>query len=344
MVNRSGIWDLRQVGVNEVNQFWKTLYLFQRAVFMGGSGYAAGSTNAATNVDYRNTIDYVTITTDGNATDFGDLTKGKQKNGSAGASTTRAVNMGGVVSDTGGGSNVDNHSNLIDYITLATTGNATDFGDLTVGRASLAGVSNQTRAVAGGGILSGGSRSNTIDYITIASTGNATDFGDRTETSYLLGGNIQSPTRGCFHGGDGSDVTPTIEYITIASVGNATDFGDLTEQHYSGAGCSSNTRGIRNGGHNNSAVVNIIDYITIASTGNATDFGDLRTVLSGHGSTSNHTKGLIAGGNSHAANHEIQKITIASTGNTSDFGDMTVGRFGTTESFAAASGAHGGLG
>ena len=127
-------------------------------------------------------------------------------------------------------------------------------------------------------------------------------------------------------------------------MGNATDFGDLTEQHYSGAGCSSNTRGIRNGGHNNSAVVNIIDYITIASTGNATDFGDLRTVLSGHGSTSNHTKGLIAGGNSHAANHEIQKITIASTGNTSDFGDMTVGRFGTTESFAAASGAHGGLG
>ena len=39
----------------------------------------------------------------------------------------------------GGGST---NKNNIDYVTIATLGNATDFGDLTVGRHSLAGVSN----------------------------------------------------------------------------------------------------------------------------------------------------------------------------------------------------------
>jgi hypothetical protein len=42
-------------------------------------------------------------------------------------------------------------SNVMDYITIATTGNAIDFGDLTVARESAAGVSNGTRGVTGGG-------------------------------------------------------------------------------------------------------------------------------------------------------------------------------------------------
>jgi hypothetical protein len=41
--------------------------------------------------------------------------------------------------------------NVMDYITVATTGNATDFGDLIEGYYGLAGVSNATRGVFGGG-------------------------------------------------------------------------------------------------------------------------------------------------------------------------------------------------
>ena len=41
----------------------------------------------------------------------------------------------------GGGSISNTSSNIMDYITIATTGNATDFGDLTVAREELAGVS-----------------------------------------------------------------------------------------------------------------------------------------------------------------------------------------------------------
>ena len=66
--------------------------------------------------------------------------------------------------------------NTMDYFTIASTGNALDFGDLTVARRAGFGMSNSSR-----GLLAGGStpsESNVIDYITIASTSNSTDFGD----------------------------------------------------------------------------------------------------------------------------------------------------------------------
>jgi len=66
--------------------------------------------------------------------------------------------------------------NTLEYVTTATTGNTTDFGDLTVARRTVAGTSDGTRAVFGGG----SGNSNVIDYITIGTTGNASDFGDLT--------------------------------------------------------------------------------------------------------------------------------------------------------------------
>ena len=63
-------------------------------------------------------------------------------------------------------------------MTIATLGNATDFGDLTAARAGCGGTDNAVRATFSGG--STGSVVNTIDFVTIASTGNAQDFGDLT--------------------------------------------------------------------------------------------------------------------------------------------------------------------
>ena len=81
----------------------------------------------------------------------------------------------------GGG---DGPSNVIEYVTIATTGNAIDFGDLTVARYRLAACSNGTRGVWGGGYIS--TYSNVIDYVTIATTGNAIDFGDLSVTRKQL--------------------------------------------------------------------------------------------------------------------------------------------------------------
>ena len=71
--------------------------------------------------------------------------------------------------------------NVIDYITMASTGNATDFGDMIESNSYYGGgTSSPGRGVVGGGNITG-SLTNRIAYITIASTGNAQDFGDLSE-------------------------------------------------------------------------------------------------------------------------------------------------------------------
>ena len=62
-------------------------------------------------------------------------------------------------------------TSTIDFVTIASAGNATDFGDPSVNRSNAAAAANATRAVFGGS-------GNVIDYVTIASAGNALDFGD----------------------------------------------------------------------------------------------------------------------------------------------------------------------
>jgi hypothetical protein len=125
----------------------------------------------------------------------------------------------------GGTTDGNGLSNVIDYITIATTGNATDFGDLTAARKQLgdSGTSNGSRGVIAGGSEAGGT-TNKIEYVTIATTANSTDFGDLTVVANNLAGSGDG-ARGLFAGGGRTG--GVIDYITIATTGNATDFGDL---------------------------------------------------------------------------------------------------------------------
>ena len=176
----------------------------------------------------------------------------------------------------------------MEYVTIASEGNATDFGNMTVLRYMLAGCASSTRGVFSGGQNTYGQQKNTIDYITIASTGNTTDFGDIAVARNGLS-SCSSSTRGIISGGDaGSGQTDHIEYITIASAGNSTDFGDLVNDvRYHASGCSE-TRALIAGEYVSNS--NGIEYITIASTGNAQDFGDL---------LNNETNGLSCASTSH---------------------------------------------
>jgi len=280
-----------------------------RGIFMGG--LEAGNVVV-------NTIEYITIATLGNSTNFGNLTTTRY--GGAGCSSSSRGIIGG---ETGPSSNV------IDYITIATLGNAIDFGDLTVARGVLSACSSNTRGLFGGGI----GPTDVIDYITIATTGNAIDFGDLSIAREELTA-CSSPTRGVFAGGVLSFLRNEIDYVTIATTGNAIDFGDLTAaRHYLGA-CSSSTRGVFAGGANSS---NVIDYITIATTGNAVSFGNLSVSRIGLGGTSSALRGVFAGGDGPV--NVIDYITIATTGNAIDFGDLSTAR----SRVAACSNAHGGL-
>ena len=123
------------------------------------------------------------------------------------------------------------YANTIDYVAVAVTGNATDFGDLTVANMhDASGCSNGVRAVFAGG-SSQTPHTNQMQYVTIATTGNATDFGDLLSTLDAAGA-CSDGTRGVFGGGNHSGAGNTgsniIQYITISTTGNATDFGDLT--------------------------------------------------------------------------------------------------------------------
>ena len=82
-----------------------------------GSGFSWGSLS--------NTLAYLDTATLGNAVDFGDLSSARQ-GGGASANNTRALFFGGESN-----SSSDSYAhNMVDYVTVATPGNATDFGDV----------------------------------------------------------------------------------------------------------------------------------------------------------------------------------------------------------------------
>ena len=289
-----------------------------RGLFMGG--YAPSQ--------YRTEIDYIQIQSQGNAIDFGVLSGTGPGEGADCASSTRAIQ--------GGGSLV----NTMEYVTIATTSNTTDFGDLTVARRSLQSLSNETRGTWAGGTTNP-AMSDVIDYVTIASAGNAADFGNLTVGRRNLA-QAASPTRGVWAGGNpgsGPLIDDTIDYITIASAGNATDFGNLSAAYREMSGCSNGIRGVFGGGSPGPSQINTIEYITIATVGNVTDFGDLMYAHANGGGTSNGTRGIFGGGAGAAYTNTIQYITISTTGNAEDFGDLTVARI----LYSATSDSHGGL-
>ena len=183
----------------------------------------------------HNPVEYITIATTGNGTDFGDLS-GTVTGLDGTADTTRAVFAGGI----GPGSPWP-ALNTIEYFTIATTGNATDFGDLNYSARNTGSTGDSTRGVWMGGTTP--SLTNIIGYVTIQTTGNATDFGDLITASADIGATSNS-IRGIM----GAGVTPsrvnTIEQIIIQSIGNASDFGDLTRAVSQLGACSDSHGGI----------------------------------------------------------------------------------------------------
>jgi len=307
---------------------WATI-LGQESASIGGRGIFGGGNPAGTQT---NILDYITISSTGNAIDFGDLT------------VTRGIYQGGGVASVTrglwGGGYAPGSSNVIDYVTISSIGNAVDFGDLTQARFGAAGCSSAIRGIWMGGLASPTPNTdvNTIDYITISSTGNAADFGDLT-VGRRIGGSCSSPTRGIYAGGESPTTLNTIDYITIASTGNAQDFGDLSQAATQLGGCSNSIRGI----FYTLSSTNIIEYITISTTSNSTDFGDLYLLATFQpASVTSPTRAVIAGGVLSPTSNKtntIQFLTISTIGNTQDFGDLTEAR----TTFDGCSNGHGGL-
>ena len=229
----------------------------------------------------------------------------------------------------GGAEPFNTKLNLIEFITISTTGNAQYFGDLTVARGALFGCSSNLRGVFAGGASP--SAGNTIDFVTISTTGDASDFGDLTIAA-SNGSGASNSTRGVFALGNAPTYTDSIDFITIFTGGNGLNFGDLTQSRDQLGSCASTTRGLFAGGLITPTpavnLTNIIDFVTISTTANATDFGDLLQGGSNGirrcGGLSNSTRGLFAGGESTGSQTNIISfITMATTGDAQDFGDLS---------------------
>ena len=219
------------------------------------------------------------------------------------------------------------NNDTIDYINIASQGNAADFGNLTSATQYPAGCSSNTR-----GLILGGAqpaRVDVIEYVTISSPSNATDFGNLTATTAHNAG-WSSQTRGLSMAGTTPSKVNTVNYVTIASTGNANDFGDINNVVYVGSGLGSPTRGIYYGGAEpgQPAGINVIDYATIATTGNFQDFGDLSGgVFDDMGGASNGIIGIMS---ICGADSDLQKrcdyIRPSTLGNSVYFGDLSTKR------------------
>jgi len=305
---------------NEWKQFTYNQGQSGRAVFGGGNPMSSAN----------QVIDFVNITTLGNAQNFGEM-YALRRSGSGMSSSIRGLFGGGA--SPGPSSNDD----TIDYITIASAGNPIDFGNLSTARRNPTGASSSTRGLTAGGYVS--AANDTIDYVEIATLGNALDFGNLVQASFYPSGS-SSPTRAIFAGGIGGSDLSAMSFVSFASKGNSTEFGDMVSGGGElSQGCSSSIRGIFTGGSGSSPYTKTIEYVTFSSLGNSIYFGEL-TQARVTFNASTQVRAVLAGGATPANVNTIDYITISSAGNAQDFGDLTRERTGA----CTVSDSHGGLG
>jgi len=249
------------------------------------NGYSAGAaTNDRTRGFYSggntgNALDmrFCTLASMGDSVDGGgDLSVATKGSPTGNSSSTRGVISGGR-----------NHPgaaeiNTIQYHTIQSLGNASDFGDLLSVRSYSGGnCQSSTRGIIVGGYIDGSAtRTNSIEFLTMASLGNSADFGDMQEAKNSAG-SASNSIRGIIAGGRTPTAIRVIDYITIATTGNVQDFGDLdnggTFNHTKGdlGACTSPTRCIMGGSGQGSPGTAGMQFVEIATTGNGVDFGAL---------------------------------------------------------------------
>ena len=204
----------------------------------------------------------------------------------------------------------------IERWSFTTDSNATDVGDVTLGRHHSSGQSSETHGYISGSAANGPVTS-AIDRWSFATEGNAVDHGDLAIQSGL-GTGQSSCTHGYHTGGGiaGSSSTNHIQKFSFASSGstnNATDIANLTVGRACNSGASSSEYGYSAGGGGG---LTTIDKFPFATDSNATDVGDCDSETSSAGGTSSLTHGYIVGGTTE----NIRKYSFASDGDSVDGG------------------------
>jgi hypothetical protein len=232
-----------------------------RGVF--GGGVNPGSSRL-------DSIEYVTLQSQGNGIDFGDLTQGMGHSSSC-SSSTRGLFGGGYQPSL---------NNTINYVEIQTLGNALDFGDLFRATGYGASGASPTRGIFCGGSYNAPNdlASEHTEFFTFASKGNGTDFGGMTgrfrPTS--CGAHLSVFTFGS-NASSGGIHARVIDQTNTVSLGKSVNFGELPYEIAMAFAAGNNTRvvvGSGQGGGQPTFQQNNIQFITIATRGNSVDFGE----------------------------------------------------------------------
>ena len=246
-----------------------------RGLIFGGHSGSWGS--RSTYAD----IDYVTIATPGNVTNFGNLTA--SRTGAEGCSNgTRALSISGRVHSTTAG----NYAQNVDYVTIATTGSAADFGDL------IAPWSYGTYCASGDGVYAvtlsfEGSNHADFLYFNISTPGNATKWGDARPATGVYNPaagdscSASNGIRGVYGGGYSGNINHSIDYITFATPSNGLQFGqwwsgsagDFTLMHMTTVNGPSSRAVLVSSGNNEDMKYFDISTAASTSTTHGTNFG-----------------------------------------------------------------------
>ena len=295
----NGIWDDPTGGVEAV-----VSYSFQGTV----SGYTAGGDYGSPSTPWSNEIDKFSFTSDGNATDVGDLTRYAGQGAAGQTSSTHGYVVGGRA-------DFSADTNIIEKYPFSIDANATDVGDLTTVARYTTGQSSANHGYRCSDISNAG----VIDKHPFAGDANATDVGDLSVSRW--GGNGQSSTtHGYFSSGNTS--ANTIDKFSFSVDGNATDVGDMTHSNYLGTGQSSSTHGYNSGGSGS----NVIEKFPFSTDANSTDVGDLTATVYQGQEQSSTTNGYVTGG--QVNQDYIHKFPFSTNANATDIGNLTQGRGG----------------
>ena len=240
-----------------------------------GSRYASGS--------HQDDIDYFATTSTGDASDFGE----NGEDGDAGMASSNGTLLFFTGCALGSSPYV---TDRMEYITVATLGNATDAGNLLDQLSQGMCASGNSRGSVMGGVTRDSDDGyiryayQAVDYHEFHTSNNASDFGDLSQQSYL-GAGLASETRWVCKNGHrytsagGNEHHINMDFFTVDTTGNASDFGDCAGRTQYLGGMADGTRGEWWGGNDASgtqgSAIDSISYITIASASDHTDAGNL---------------------------------------------------------------------
>ena len=228
----NGGYNLSQLRYFTYATYGDSAYNSSLGTSASGGKKVSGNNNtrgvALLGTNYANTlfpiipIEYWTTATGGSVTSFGSMTGTYGGDGSGACfNNTRILSGGGNKGQFGGG---DTPISSINYITTATTGNSSFFGNMRIGNTfgDVSTAASNTRGLFAGATAASGSGSQ-IDTITIATTGDTTSYANLTTATAGRAGGVSNTLTALFFTGNSA-----VDQFTIASTATATSWGAIS--------------------------------------------------------------------------------------------------------------------